>query len=1198
MKSKINVRNISKLLVILFITILIYGAIQPVFAISGSGSGSWTGGQYDSKFRTTDSIAYDRGILIRKLTNVNTGEKIMVFCAEHNVDFQFGTVYNGNYYIAVDNNIKKACKIAYLGWYSKYKDSVYDITVTNDEYYTVRKDYAFTQQYVWEALGYAAGTFIDSNIQKEYEEFKKTINQKILDMEKRPSFDMATIEIEAGETKTITDTNDVLKEYSSIDKTYNTIRFQHNKGENTLTITVPENCEIENINISNATMQSLGMVKEATKNNDTNIYFEFSEGVQNQLYSLHYNDPVGLDFKIKVNQLGNLELSKLNSNGDLIDGSIFTVSGTGYNGDVEVKNGKITLEKIKKGTYTIKEKTAPTGYLLNTQTYTVQVNSNETAKQAIVNNEPTGEITIKKEDTDFKNSKRIDGTIHHGDVNIAGAEYTLYADEDIYNKSKTVKYFSKDEEIATFIFDEEGNASIKIISKNANLKVNGSTLTGLALGYYYTKETKVPTGYIQDTEKHIYSLNYKDSNTKVISINDTVKNTVQKAKFKIIKISGKDNSTAKVVKDAEFTAILTKYVDYYGSFEEALKHLDEYSEDEYSIFKTDENGYGVSNLLAYGEYTVNETITPSPELNTVEEFYVTIDRNSDGVIKELVENDTPFESYLKIIKIDENTGKKITFSNATFSLYKLNKETNEWEQVSCKVGKEYRNTWTTDENAIACTENKLTGGTYKIKEIQVPNGFIELEEDCIFEINNRNNTLEYDEDFDAYITVTVGNKQAVANIEINKSIELMKNADLSLVDTSDLSGIKFKLVAKEDILDMADGSVIYEKGKEIGTYNLEVDGKLTIKNLPLGIYEIQEIETLKGLILDDTKYEMALEQEDTVTEIYNYTVNITNKTSKFEFSKTDITGDKELEGANLQVKDEENNTIDEWVSTKESHKIEGLQIGKKYKLIETIAPNGYAKSTEIEFEVKNTKEVQKVTMIDKIVDITKTDLTNGEEIEGAELVITDENGNIVDKWTSTNESHHVKGLEENKKYTLTEITAPYGYEIAESIDFVVSTDKETQKIEMKDMPILKSVQIEKLDKATGKNIKLNKFEFGIYENEECTKLIRKVSSDENKGIALFDKLKFGTYYIKETKAPLGYKLSNQVVKVEINDKGVFADDIEIEEKDDVYSINYYNSLQPVIQTGNETNYALLFGLLGVSLVGAITGIVVLRRSRK
>lgn len=151
------------------------------------------------------------------------------------------------------------------------------------------------------------------------------------------------------------------------------------------------------------------------------------------------------------------------------------------------------------------------------------MNSNETAKQAIVNNEPTGEITIKKEDTDLKNSKRIDGTIHHGDVNIVGAEYTLYADEDIYNRSKTVKYFSKDEEIATFVFDEEGKASIKIISKNTNLKVNGSTLTGLVIGRYYAKETKVPKGYVQDEEKHIYTLSYKDSNTKVISINDVVK---------------------------------------------------------------------------------------------------------------------------------------------------------------------------------------------------------------------------------------------------------------------------------------------------------------------------------------------------------------------------------------------------------------------------------------------------------------------------------------------------------------------------------------------------------------------------------------------------------------------------------------------------------------------------------------------------
>ena len=105
---------------------------------------------------------------------------------------------------------------------------------------------------------------------------------------------------------------------------------------------------------------------------------------------------------------------------------------------------------------------------------------------------------------------------------------------------------------------------------------------------------------------------------------------------------------------------------FYGSFDEALKHLDEFAEDEYSVFKTDANGHGVSGLLAYGNYTVNETYCPSDKINPVQEFYVNIDKNSDGVIKELVENDTPFQSYIKLVKTDKNTGKTVTFSNTTF----------------------------------------------------------------------------------------------------------------------------------------------------------------------------------------------------------------------------------------------------------------------------------------------------------------------------------------------------------------------------------------------------------------------------------------------------------------------------------------------------------------------------------------------------
>ena len=207
--------------------------VKSVFAISGSGSGNWTGGQYDSYFKTTESIAYNRGILIRKLTNVDTGEKITVFCAEHTEDFVVGTVNNGNYYIPQDENIKRACKVAYSGWYSKYNDLVMDISIEQDQYYNIRKDYAFTQQMAWEALGQSNASFIDESIQNQYNSFKNDINNKIANIYKRPSFDFTTVELDAGTSKTLTDTNNIFKDYATVDATYNGIRFRHNKGENT-----------------------------------------------------------------------------------------------------------------------------------------------------------------------------------------------------------------------------------------------------------------------------------------------------------------------------------------------------------------------------------------------------------------------------------------------------------------------------------------------------------------------------------------------------------------------------------------------------------------------------------------------------------------------------------------------------------------------------------------------------------------------------------------------------------------------------------------------------------------------------------------------------------------------------------------------------------------------------------------------------
>lgn len=1103
----------KKVIAIILLIITMMTNISHVFAVSGSDT--FIASQWATYYSTTESKS-DWGILLRRLTNSSTGVSRTVFCSEYGKDIRTGVKETGNYYTPTSQNVKKACKVAYFGWYSKYGDYLVNGGTSSEK----KKDYAFTQQFIWEVLGQSYAKFNNSTYQSQYEDFKNEINMKINTMSTRPSFDAENIVFEAGETKVLTDTNKVLADYGSIDNWKDGIRFQHNKGENTLTITVSDNCTVEKLNISDNTMKSWGLIKEGTEDCDSTIYFEFEDDVQNQLYALNYNDPVSLAFSLRINLLGNLELSKLNTNGDLVDGSIFTVNGPGYNGDVEVKNGKIVLEKIKKGTYTIKEKSTGGGYLLNKNVYKVEIKPNQAATQAIVNDEPTGEITIVKTDKDTGNSNRIDGVSHHGDANLNGTEYTLYAKEDIYNVSKTVKYFSKDEEIAKFTFDEYGNATIIITNKTtkANLSVDGNILKGLPMGMYYSKETHVVEGYTSDEIEHIYTFSYKDMNTPIIKLNEKVENTVKKAKFEVIKISSNTNTTADVVENAEFTAILTKYVDYYGSFEEALKHLDQYAEDEYSIFKTQANGHGVSGLLAYGEYTCYETNTPSDKINTVQPFYIKIDRNSDGVIKEFVENDTPFESYLKLVKVDKNTGKKVTLSNATFKLDRLNEKTNEWERVTCKLGKETFDSWKTDENGVAYTETKVKAGTYRISEVVIPNGFLKLEQEIVFEVNKSNKALEFDKDYDAYITVTVANEQPTGTLKIDKSVAIREDVDASLVDISDLSGIKFKLSAKEDIINYADGSIIYEKGKEVGQYSLTKEGMLLIEKLPMGSYELEEISTLDGLVLDTTKHEIVFKQEDTTTKVYTKEEKLVNDTTSVEFSKTDITGDKELKGATLTVTDSEGNVIDKWISGEKTHKIEGLKVGKTYVLKEEIQVDSYVKATDIKFEVKNTNEVQKVTMIDKLVEVIKTDVVSGEEIEGAELIVTDENGNEIDRWISSKEPHHVKGLEEGKKYFLEEKTCPYGYEIAEKQEFVVSLDKETQRIEMKDMPILKSVQVEKIDKDTGEHIKSNKFKFGIYEDEECTKLIKEAGANEFEGTALFENLRYGTYYIKELRS--------------------------------------------------------------------------------
>ena len=405
------------------------------------------------------------------------------------------------------------------------------------------------------------------------------------------------------------------------------------------------------------------------------------------------------------------------------------------------------------------------------------------------------------------------------------------------------------------------------------------------------------------------------------------------------------------------------------------------------------------------------------------------------------------------------------------------------------------------------------------------------------------------------------------------------------------------------------GNVAIEKGTMIATSGITKEGTLeNVPDLPNGVYYLKELATNSQYILNETEYDFEISYKG--PSIIEYVVQI-GKEGKI---------DNELARGTIQVKKVD--TLDENIklknvefniSTKEdmSNVIttektneEGiatfneLELGTYY-IQEAKQVDGYTLNNTIyKVEIKEDGDILIIACKNKPTEMvfSKVDETGTNELPGATIqIIEKETGNIIDEWVSTEENHKINYLTEGKEYTMKEITAPYGYEIAEEIDFVAGDGK---KIIMKDMPILKSVRVEKLDKTTKEHIKSNKFIFGIYEDKDCTKLIKEAGANEYEGTALFEGLRYGTYYIKEIKAPLGYKLSEQVVKIEINEKGVLADGKALEEKDNVYGFVYYNSLLPSIQTGNESNYILLGSLALISLLGIVGGITILRKKYK
>ena len=343
-------------------------------------------------------------------------------------------------------------------------------------------------------------------------------------------------------------------------------------------------------------------------------------------------------------------------------------------------------------------------------------------------------------------------------------------------------------------------------------------------------------------------------------------------------------------------------------------------------------------------------------------------------------------------------------------------------------------------------------------------------------------------------------------------------------------------------------------------------GKLTYESTGIYEYEVSEVQDglPTGYSADKTTHKVKVEVTDkdgklVATVIYadadkGGIVFKNTYETLVKVSKVDITSQKELAGAHIQILDKDGNVVEEWDSTDKAHTIKGLKTGEKYTLRETVAPNGYYLKADTTFALKADGSIdteKTTTTISKegillvedtaiptpdvpsgpTAKISKVDVTSQQELEGAKLQVIDKNGNVVDEWISGKTAHVTTELKAGETYTLRETVAPDGYLITSDTTFTLKEDgtvdesKTTTKV--KDGVLLVedtkavSVNISKVDATNQKELEGAHIQIV----DKDGKIVDEWTSGKEPHVV--NNLKPGeTYILRETIAPDGYTVTS------------------------------------------------------------------------
>ncbi len=741
-------------------------------------------------------------------------------------------------------------------------------------------------------------------------------------------------------------------------------------------------------------------------------------------------DPIRAYFKVKTSS-GNLKLVKTAEDGNVANIE-FTVKGDGYSKTAKTNSkGEFELTDLVPGKYTVTEHT-PTEYA-EQKSKTVNVESGKTATVSFSNVLKKWNLTVTKTDAETKSAQ--------GDATLTGAVY------GIYNNGKLVDKYTTDK--------------------------NGSFTTSYYVcGDNWTlKEIEPSEGYLLDETEYHIGAEAKKYALENNSVSIGVTEDILKGKIAIIKHT--DDGSTKIEtpeKGAEFQV----YLKSSGNYAKA-------KESERDTLICDEYGFAETKELPYGTYTVHQTKGWNGT-EFIADFDVFISENNK-TYKYLI-NNASLESYVKIVKVDSETGKQIPYSGAGFQIYSP-----KGELVTMKytypIVTEIDTFCTNSEGYLITPESLPYGKGYSVIEVQAPYGYVLDSTPIYFDITAENTT---DENGVTIVKAEKKNTPQKGTITVEKTGEIFSNVtavgggytdengnDVALptiyqpeYSVSGLSGAVFEIYADENIT-TPDGTVRYTKDTLVDAITTGEKGTATSKQLYLGKYRVVEKTAPNGFVLNRTVNHIALTYAGQNEKVTNTSTAFTNDRQKVEIDLTKVL--EQNEKFNIGNNGEIRNVSFGLYADEDLKAANGTVIPKD-GLLEIITCNEKGKAT------------------------FTTDLPIG--------------------------SYYVKEISTDSHYILSEKKYPVVFEYAgQDVATVHISVNDGEPIENK--IIYGTIKGLKIDRETGENIAGALFGlFSITETEFTEETAIMTAESNEGGIFEFTYVPYGEYMVRELKPAEGY----------------------------------------------------------------------------